>query len=112
MVWDNFSSDQSSEIFTYGVDGYKYRFRSIGGDDDGRIEDKESNYDTEILVDLTAPYSVLELRLEGNITNTNYIEIEWAVSLQNGTSEIITGYIAQYRLDGGNWTTFEEDTLA
>ena len=112
VVWDNFSSDQSSEIFTYGVDGYKYRFRSIGGDDDGRIEDKESNYDTEILVDLTAPYSILELRLEGNITNTNYIEIEWAVSLQNGTSEIITGYSAQYRLDGGNWTTFEEDTLA
>ena len=112
IVWDNFSSEQSSGIFTYGVDGHKYRFRSIGGDDDGRVEDKENNYDTEILVDLTAPYSVLELRLEGNITNTNYIEIEWAVSLQDGVAEIITGYSAQYRLEGGNWTTFEEDTLA
>jgi len=112
LVWNNFSSEQSSGIFTYGIDGHMYRFRSIGGDDDGQIENKESNYDTEILVDLTAPYSVLELRLEGNVTNTNYIEIEWAVHLQDGKSEIITGYTAQYRLDGGNWTTFEEDTLA
>ena len=111
-MWGNFSSDQESAIFASGFDGHRYRFRSIGGDDDGMVENKESNYDTETLVDLSAPYSILELRLEGNITNAYYIEMEWAVSLQNGTPEIITGYSAQYRLDGGNWITFEEDTLA
>jgi hypothetical protein len=111
-VWENFSSEQESEIFTYGFDGYRYRFRSIGGDDAGLIENKEDRYDTETRVDLTAPYAVLELRMDGNVTNINYIEFEWAVSIQNGTPEVVTGYNAQYRFNGGDWTTFEEDTLA
>ncbi len=111
-VWANFSSEQESEIFTYGFDGYRYRFRSVGGDDAGLIENKEDRYDSETRVDLTAPYVVLELRMDGNVTNINYIELEWAVSTQNGTPEIITGYNAQYRFNGGDWTTFEEDTLA
>ena len=111
-IWGNFSSEQESEIFTDGVDGYRYRFRSMGGDDAGLIENKEDKYDSETRVDLTAPFAVLELRMDGNVTNINYIEIEWAVSIQNGTPEIITGYDAQYRFNGGNWTTFEEDTLA
>ena len=111
-VWGNFSSELESGIFTYGFDGYRYRFRSVGGDDAGLIENKEDRYDTETRVDLTAPYAVLELRMDGNVTNINYIELEWAVSTQNGTPEIITGYDAQYRFNGGDWTTFEEDTLA
>ncbi|MAP84771.1 MAG: hypothetical protein CMF83_03470 [Candidatus Marinimicrobia bacterium] len=106
-VWGNFSSELKSEIFTYGFDGYRYRFRSIGGDDAGLVENKEDRYDTETLVDLSAPYAVLEVRMEGNITNINYIEIEWITSHQD-----VTGYSAQYRFNGGNWTTFEEDTLA
>ncbi|SVC22866.1 uncharacterized protein METZ01_LOCUS275720, partial [marine metagenome] len=107
-VWGNFTSDQESGLFTYGIDGHGYRFRSIGGDDDGRVENKEDNYDTETLVDLSAPNLTMILKMDGNITNIDYIEIEWDVSGQN---IIVTGYTAQYRLDGGNWTTFKEDTL-
>ena len=73
-VWGNFSSELESGIFTYGFDGYRYRFRSIGGDDAGLIENKEDRYDTETRVDLTAPYAVLQLRMDGNVTNINYIE--------------------------------------
>ena len=42
-VWQNFSSEQSSGTFTNAMDGYRYRFRSIGGDNEGLIEDKENN---------------------------------------------------------------------
>ena len=107
-IWGNFTEDQESGIFTYGMDGYRYRFRSVGGDDDGRVENKEDNYDTETLVDLSAPNLTMNLKMDGNITNIDYIEIEWGVSGQN---MVVTGYTAQYRLDGGNWTTFKEDTL-
>jgi hypothetical protein len=111
-MWGNFSVEQESEIFTYGMDGYRYRFRSMGGDDAGLIENKEDRYDTETHVDLSIPSVALEVRMEGNITNINYIEIEWILSIPNGSYEIITGYNAQYRFNEGNWTTFEEDTLA
>jgi hypothetical protein len=114
-VLGNFTADQESALFTYGIDGHSYRFRSIGGDDDGQVEDKENrtnNYDTETLVDLSAPNLTLNVKMEGNLTNIDYIEIEWEVSTQNGSSVIVTGYTAQYRLNGGNWTTFKEDTMS
>ena len=107
-VWQNFSSEQSSAIFTDGLDGYRYRFRSIGGDDEGLVEDKENKYDTKTIVDLSAPYADIEIRdIIGNITNLDYIEFQWTVTHPN-----ITGYDAQYRLNNQNWTNIEENTLA
>ena len=40
-IWGNFTSDTNSTLFTGANGDYQYRFRSIGGDDDGNIEDKE-----------------------------------------------------------------------
>ena len=106
-VWQNFSSEQSSAIFTDGLDGYRYRFRSVGGDNEGLVENKENKYDTQIIVDLSAPYANIELRITGNVTNLDYIEFEWTANHPN-----ITGYEVQYRLNNQNWTTIEENTLA
>ena len=107
MMWQNFSSEQNTAIFTDGLDGYRYRFRSMGGDDEGLVEDKENKYDTQTIVDLSAPYADIEMRVTGNITNLDYIEFEWTATHPN-----ITGYKAQYRLNNQNWTTIEENTLA
>ncbi len=106
-VWQNFSSEQSSAIFTDGLDGYRYRFRSVGGDNEGLVENKEDKYDTQTIVDLSAPYANIELRVTGNVTNLDYIEFEWTANHPN-----ITGYEVQYRLNNQNWTTIEENTLA
>ena len=106
-VWQNFSSEQSSAIFTDGLDGYRYRFRSVGGDNEGLVENKEDKYDTQTIVDLSAPYANIELRITGNVTNLDYIEFEWTANHPN-----ITGYEVQYRLNNQNWTTIEENTLA
>jgi len=106
-MWQNFSSEQNTAIFTDGLDGYRYRFRSMGGDDEGLVEDKENKYDTQTIVDLSAPYADIEMRVTGNITNLDYIEFEWTATHPN-----ITGYKAQYRLNNQNWTTIEENTLA
>ena len=106
-VWQNFSSEHSSGIFTEAMDGYRYKFRSIGGDNEGLVENKENKYDTQTIVDISAPYAIINLRTQGNITNLDYIEIEWDVTHPN-----ITGYTAQYRLNKGNWTNIEENTLA
>ncbi len=107
MMWQNFSSEENTAIFTGGLDGYRYRFRSMGGDDEGLVEDKENKYDTQTIVDLSAPYADIEMRVTGNITNLDYIEFEWTATHPN-----ITGYKAQYRLNNENWTTIEENTLA
>ena len=101
------SLEEDSAIFTGGLDGYRYRFRSIGGDDEGLVEDKENKYDTQTIVDLSAPYAIIEIRDIGNITNLDYIEFEWTATHPN-----ITGYEAQYRLNNQSWTTIEENTLA
>ena len=106
-VWQNFSSEQSSAIFTDGLDGYRYRFRSVGGDNEGLVENKEDKYDAQTIVDLSAPYANIELRITGNVTNLDYIEFEWTANHPN-----ITGYEVQYRLNNQNWTTIEENTLA
>ena len=107
VVWQNFSSEQSSGTFTNAMDGYRYRFRSIGGDNEGLIEDKENKYDAQTIIDTSAPYAIINLRTDGNIINLDYIEIEWEVTHPN-----ITGYTAQYRLNEGNWTNIEENSLA
>jgi len=79
----------------------------MGGDDEGLVEDKENKYDTQTIVDLSAPYADIEMRITGNITNLDYIEFEWTATHPN-----ITGYETQYRLNNQNWTTIEENTLA
>ena len=108
IFWNNFSSEISSAIFPYGIDGYNYRFRSMGGDDEGLVEDKEDKYDSQTLVDLSAPYAIVNLRLTSNLTNFDYIEIEWHLNHTN-----ITSYSIEYRLnDNQTWINIEENTLA
>ena len=108
IFWNNFSSETESAIFIYGMDGYKYRFRSMGGDNEGLVEDKEDKYDSQTLVDLSAPYANVNLRLSTNITNLDYIEIEWNINHSN-----ITSYSIEYRLNyNQSWNLIEEDTLA
>ena len=108
ILWNNFSKDIDSAIFPYGIDGYQYRLRSMGGDNEGLVEDKEDKYDSQTLVDLSAPYADVSLRLSTNITNLDYIEIEWNVEHPN-----ITGYNIEYRYDYGPiWISIEENTLA
>jgi len=106
-MWQNFTADQRSEIFTDAMDGYRYRFRSIGGDNEGLLENKENKYDTQTIVDTSAPYATVSLRIEGNITNLDYIEIEWSATHPN-----ITGYRIEYRLNEQNWTEIEDYTMA
>lgn len=107
IVWENFSSEQSSGLFTNAIDGYWYKFRSIGVDNEGLIENKEDKYDTKTIVDTSAPEAVINLRIQGNITNINYIEIEWSVTHPN-----ITEYRVEYRLNNAKWLIVEESTLA
>jgi len=106
-VLGNFSAEQKSTIFSEGLDGHKYRFRSIGGDDDGLIENKEEKYDCETLVDISSPYAIIKLKMDSNLTNINYIEFEWEV-----TDYDITGYEPQYRFNDGNWTTIQKNLLS
>ena len=106
-IWQNFTSEQRSAIFTGAIDGYQYRFRSIGGDNEGLIENKENKYDTQTIVDTSAPYATVSLRMEGNITNLDYIEIEWSATHPN-----ITSYRIEYRLNELNWTEIEDYTMA
>mgnify|MGYP001163944814 CR=1 FL=1 len=40
-IWSNISSRMGSTKFTEAKHNHQYRFRSVGGDDDGKIEDKE-----------------------------------------------------------------------
>ena len=108
IFWNNFSSETESAIFTYGIDGHKYRFRSMGGDNDGLVEDKEDKYDSQTLVDLSAPYANVNLRLSSNLTNLDYIEIEWTINHPN-----VTGYSIEYRLnENQTWIIIEDNTLA
>jgi len=108
IFWNNFSSEINSAIFPYGIDGHRYRFRSMGGDNEGLVEDKEDKYDSQTLVDLSAPYANVNLRLSSNLTNLDYIEIEWNINHPN-----ITSYSIEYHLnDSQAWITIEENTLA
>ena len=108
MLWNNFSSEIESAIFSYGIDGYQYRFRSMGGDNEGLVEDKEDKYDSQTLVDLLAPYADVALRLSTNMTNLDYLEIEWDVNHPN-----ITSYTIEYRYNyNQTWIIIEENTLA
>ena len=54
-VWGNFSTEEGKTTFNSAKNNYQYRFRSIGGDDDGKIEDKEDKVDNVTFVDLESP---------------------------------------------------------
>ena len=112
-IWGNFSTEMEYTTFEGGVDGHKYRFRSVGGDDDNLIENKEGRYDCETIVDISPPYAQVNLRLNSNLTNLKYFEIEWDV-----TDYDIIGYEVQYRLltdenmiNWSSWISLDEGSL-
>ncbi len=110
-ILGNYSVDEEYALFTEGKDGHKYRFRSVGGDDDNQIENKENKYDCETLVDVSAPYAQIELGLEGNLTNLKYFAIDWSV-----TDYDIEGYEIQYRFltseeNWSLWTSLNDGVL-
>ena len=94
---------------------YQYRFRSIGGDDDGKIEDKEDKVDNITFVDLESPTifftniasSLSEsMSIEDNATNIKTIEFSWDAEDNN---EIITGFDFYYKINNGQWIIKDED---
>jgi len=99
-IWGNFSLSPGNTTFTGGENGYMYRFRSIGGDDDGNIEDKEDKYDDATFVDLIPPEIHLDIDIEGNSTRFNWIEIHWN-SFDN--NNIITHYDFYYKSENSSW---------
>ena len=84
-----------STIFTEAKHNHQFRFRSVGGDDDGKIEDKEDKYDNVTFVDLIAPEIYIDIDLEENFTNQNWIEIYWTAYDDN---DIITHYDFYYKI--------------
>ena len=100
-IWGNFTSDTNSTLFTGANGDYQYRFRSIGGDDDGNIENKEDKIDNVTFVDLNPPDINIKkittssgIDIENNATNTKSIEIFWDAEDNN---ELIVGYNLYYK---------------
>ena len=114
-IWGNFSNDEEKTIFTGAINNYQYRFRSIGGDDDGKIEDKEDKVDNVTFVDLESPTIFITdiasslsegMSIENNATNIRTIEFSWDAEDNN---EIITGFDFYYKINNGSWIVKEED---
>ena len=108
-VWGNFSADEGKTIFTEAIGNHQYRFRSIGGDDDGKIEDKEDKTDNVTFVDLASPnISITKItsslstnaNIEDNATNTRALEFSWDAEDNN---ELIVGFNFYYRTDNNSW---------
>ena len=99
-IWGNFTSNTNSTLFTGANGEYQYRFRSIGGDDDGNIENKEDKYDNSTFIDLIPPEIHLDIDIEGNSTKFNWIEIHWN-SYDN--NNIITHYDFYYKTENSSW---------
>ena len=107
-IWSNISSKIGSTTFTEAKDNHQYRFRSVGGDDDGKIENKEDKYDNLTFVDLTAPEIYFNIDLEGNFTVQNWLEIYWSAYDENN---IITHYDFYYRTINGSWIISETNII-
>ncbi len=114
-IWGNFSTEEGKTIFNGAKNNYQYRFRSIGGDDDGKIEDKEDKVDNITFVDLESPTifftniasSLSEsTSIEDNATNIKTIEFSWDAEDNN---EIITGFDFYYKINNGQWIIKDED---
>ena len=109
IILGNFSVDEGKSTFTNAKDDHQYRFRSIGGDDDGKIEDKEDKTDNVTFVDLTPPnISITKItsslstndNIENNATNTRGLEFSWDAEDNN---ELIVGFNFYYRIDNNTW---------
>ena len=108
-VLGNFSANEGKTIFTDAKGNHQYRFRSIGGDDDGKIEDKEDKTDNVTFVDLESPnINITKItsslftstNIENNATNTRALEFSWNAEDNN---ELIVGFDFYYRLDNNSW---------
>ena len=106
-IWGNFSVEQEKTLFTGAEANHQYRFRSIGGDDDGRIENKEDKYDNTTFVDLTPPViTINEIKSSGdddiinNYTAIRALEFTWTSEENNN---IIVGYDFYHKLNNGEW---------
>ena len=113
-VWGNFSTENEKTVFTNAENGYQYRFRSIGGDDDGRIENKEDKIDNITFVDLNSPIititeitsSISEDNIQNNSTNSRALEFAWDAEDNN---EIIVGFNFYYKINNSSWIIEKEN---
>jgi len=106
-IWGNFTSDTNSTLFTGANGDYQYRFRSMGGDDDGNIEDKEDKIDNVTFVDLNPPDININkiatssgIDIENNATSTKSLEFFWDAEDNN---EWIVGYDLYYKYENSSW---------
>ena len=108
-IWGNFSVDEGKTLFTGAMGNHHYRFRSIGGDDDGKIENKENKIDNTTFVDIESPIiaiskitsSSFENRdIQNNATNTRALEFSWDAEDNN---ELIVGFDFYYKNNNGPW---------
>ena len=109
MIWGNFTADVGKTVFTDAKGDHMYRFRSIGGDDDGKIENKEEKIDNVTFVDLSPPIINItkitsslfaDMNIENNATNTKVLEFFWNAEDNN---ELIVGFDFYYKYDNGSW---------
>jgi len=106
-IWGNFTSDTNSTLFTGAKGDHQYRFRSIGGDDDGNIENKEDKIDCETFVDLSPPNinirkitSSSGVDIQNNATNTKSIDLFWDAEDNN---VLIVGFDFYYKYENSSW---------
>ncbi len=108
-IWGNFTADEGKTVFTGAKGDHLYRFRSIGGDDDGKVEDKEEKVDNVTFVDLSPPNINItkitsslfaDLNIENNATNTKALEFFWEVQDNN---ELIVGFDFYYKYENSSW---------
>ena len=108
-MWGNFSVNEGKTLFTEAMGNHQYRFRSIGGDDDGKIENKEDKADNTTFVDIESPVidslkitsSSFENRdIQNNATNIRALEFSWDAEDNN---ELIVGFDFYYKNSNGPW---------
>lgn len=107
-IWGNFTAEDGKTLFTNAEGNQQYRFRSIGGDDDGKVEDKEDKVDNITFVDIASPNiditkvtsSLFDSIIDNNSTNTKTIELFWNAEDNN---EIIVGYDFYYKTENSTW---------
>lgn len=113
-IWGNFTAEEGKTLFTNAEGNQQYRFRSIGGDDDGKVEDKEDKVDNITFVDIASPNiditkvtsSLFDSIIENNSTNTKTIELFWNAEDNN---EIIVGYDFYYKTENSTWILSREN---
>ena len=108
-IWGNFSVEEGKTLFSGAKANHLYRFRSIGGDDDGKIEDKENKVDNSTFVDIESPViSITKItsssfgteEIQNNATNKRGLEFTWNAEDNN---ELIVGFDFYYKINNGSW---------